>query len=253
MFCKISLPPRNSFYCFAFLQKKLDIQEEDQTQTIEDTQKKSLKLLRNALFVTARLGFPKRQGPPEGLDTLGEPQNNCPEVLLHLPAPTWRIGGSRFNPHPQRLTIQQLQRHVSIARSLLWSASGVQRDPTLDSPFPPKILLKLSLVPGGKSCLSGRVVGKCRPNLKEWFKSSSMKVEGLSRGRSFLLPVSLFYLWLVFVAYGKLAWFVFTYGWSPVWSFLHMVENWFGCFTYASLRPEIGLCLLLLTVSPHHK
>ena len=62
---------------------------------------------------------------------------------------------------------------------------------------------------------------------------------GSELGRSFYLRVSLFYLRLVFVAYGQLAWsFLLT-----VWSFLLTVEIRFGLF-YLRFPPLRKLGLL---------
>ena len=83
-----------------------------------------------------------------------------------------------------------------------------------------------------------------------------MEQEGL-----FYLRISLFYLRLVFVAYGQLAWSfslmleiwfgLFAYGGKSVWSFLLTVsprpEIRFGRFCLR-FPPEIGFGLFLLRV-----
>ena len=58
-------------------------------------------------------------------------------------------------------------------------------------------------------------------------------------GRSFLLTARFFYLRLVFVSYGSLA-----------WSFLLTVENRFGLFYLQFPRPELGFGLFCLRFPP---
>ena len=59
-----------------------------------------------------------------------------------------------------------------------------------------------------------------------------------------LFGVGRFYLRLVFVIYGKLAWSFLLTVETQFWCLLLTVENWLGLFASGSPRPEIGLGVL---------
>ena len=79
--------------------------------------------------------------------------------------------------------------------------------------------------------------------------NSCANISNYVRVGPFHLRLGLFYLWLVFVAYGKLAWSFFTSGCNSV-SFLRTVEICLVFFTYGFPCSEIGSgpsCLALLS------
>ena len=145
MFCKISLPPRNSFYCFAFLQKKLEIPEEDKTQTIENTQKEVRETSQKYPLCYDPIGVSEETSASQGPGSSRRAANQLPRSAFAFARSHMENLRIQIQPPPPTSHDEQLQRHVGIAKG-----------PCQGQPLFPKRFLKSSLVPGGKSCLSER-------------------------------------------------------------------------------------------------